>query len=127
MREILFRGKRIKDGVWVSGYLYTEHGFINNGKTYILSSLYANFFNEVDPETVGQYTGFCDKFGIDAYEDDVVRTDSGLRMQITMLNGFWQLLSPSGAFSAVWSNMDDAEIIGNVHDNPELLGGDKDD
>lgn len=123
MREILFRGKQLTDDEWVWGSLFIEDGLLNNGKTYILTSISLNAFTEVDPETVGQFTGFLDKFDKRVFEGDIVRIDSGIPMRVTLENGFWQLLAQSGTWGTVWTNMDGAEIIGNVCDTPELLGG----
>lgn len=61
MREILFRRKRMDNGEWVYGY-YVHIGPVSCQREYIIPE-YVNYVSaiEVDPSTVGQYTGLKDK------------------------------------------------------------------
>ena len=122
MREILFRGKSLETGKWVQGYLFKHWGkaFIlwgtNNGQPTM---------NEVNPNTVGQYTGLKNKNGTKIFEGDILkRTDS----ENELINICWDL--DRGGFLMCYIEYDECynleelpscEIIGNIHDNPELL------
>ena len=120
MREILFRGKTFCDGDWVYG-----------GITWNPSR--KNFFIHTDweeakviPETVGQYTGLTDKNGTKIFEGDICWFYGG-----DYYSGLWE----QNAIVAITDMTDDeqthylnnaeyCEVIGNIHDNPELLKGD---
>lgn len=127
-REILFRGKREDNGEW----LYGDLGQVNSDEgayTIIFSENYKEFgFGLVDSATVGQYTGLIDKAGKRIFEGDIIR-GPGNRMKTDVFVIRWSV--PSCGFSAgegkrVWPNLNQAtvdgyEVVGNIHDNPELL------
>ena len=120
MREILFRGKR-KNGEWVIGYytLWNEKHCIYDGVVYYI----------VIPETIGQYTGLTDKNGKKIFEWDIVHCWGG-----EYAFGFWEH-NNTFAFTDISDYMQMGElsesgfveVIGNIHDNPELLKGDNHD
>lgn len=136
MREIKFRGKRKDNGEWVYGYLVKAV----NGKTYIITmwdneGTYEDrpriLFIEVIPETVGQYTGMEDKNGTKIFEGDIITAwDLGVQASGDVrcrIDGFWYMY-PSWQNEQFWylkpnkDGVDDGvEVIGNIHDNPELL------
>lgn len=79
-REILFRGKRVDNGEWVEGYFIKYQPCASEERIiYGIVPEYASalYLNEIDPSTVGQYTGLTDKNGVKIFEEDVVRTQYG--------------------------------------------------
>ena len=129
MREILFRGKRLDNGEWVYGY-YVHIGPVSCQRTYIIPE-YASalYVNEVDPSTVGQYTGMKDKNGKRIFEGDVAKVLQGKDKDIAYVgfeNGAFMLYPKTGniyerTLWSYWYNDWDVEVIGNITDNPELL------
>ena len=129
MREILFRGKRLDNGDWVYGY-YVHIGPVSCQRAYIIpeyaSSLYVN---EVDPSTVGQYTGLKDKNGKRIFDGDIAKVLQGKDKDIAYVgfeNGAFMLYPKTGniyerTLWEYWYNDWDVEVIGNITDNPELL------
>lgn len=123
MREILFRGKRVGDGEWVVGTL-VKMGPVGYVRHFILPDYASAFYDiEVDPATVGQYTGLTDKNGVKIFEGDILSIENPhpFKPAIEIVE-----------FSKVrWTvgvmDLDEilngwlCTIIGNIHDNPELL------
>lgn len=141
MREILFRGKRTDNGEWVSSgnLLHTNEDnsfFIPIKNSRFLAACDENdhivkigngIFYKVIPETVGQFTGLTDKNGTKIFEGDIVCV--GIKKH--GCNATELVFYDGGGFSPFaipgWECTPDAdgvEVIGNIHDNPELLGGD---
>ena len=109
MREILFRGKRIDNGYWVEGFYWTmiyQPHFIRNTECGDSTD------HEINPETVGQFTGLTDKNGVNIFEHDIVYL--GGYGDYTVQYPFIEL------FEACFEG-DIGSIKGNIHDNPELL------
>ena len=120
MREILFRGKRIMNDEWVEGY-YSKYSYERWRGDFICDS---DFDYTVYPETVGQYTGLTDKNGKRIFEGDIIR--KGFECFVVKWNGVqsrWGLFDKCDfevtGFNKHTENY--LEIIGNIHDNPELL------
>ena len=130
MREIKFRSKRKDNDRWVYGSLLRD----GDGKNYIVDALYGECtacsvcgkqemdIYEVDPKTVGQYTGLNDKNGKEIYEGDIVKANmdfgpGGMAEQTTSI--YWD--ENVGGWQFNYFDKATIEIIGNIHDNPELL------
>ena len=128
MREILFRGKRKDNGEWIEGYRCNCIRDINGEKKYPAiqqtndNSLY---FREILPETVGQYTGLTDKNGRKIFEGDIVSLTkySDLIYKVVYDNCRYELHNANETCCYVLSiyKSKDIEVIGNIHDNRELL------
>ena len=116
MREILFRGKRLDNGEWVYGsFLQVEH-VDGSFTTAIFQKKDAGGDAEVSPATVGQYTGLTDKNGKHIFEGDIVKVDEKHYEVKFVLGQFFIGINMPIAYKRF-----DCEIIGNIHDNPELL------
>lgn len=139
-REIKFRGKRKYNGEWVYGDLRQE----NSGRKVIMTNLstwgdnpddvepYGEYIT-VDPNTIGQYTGLKDKNGKEIYEGDIVKTPLLDPIFGDILADAWcnaLIRFNQGSFVVSYYNShniylqdlcDKIELLGNIHDNPELL------
>lgn len=125
-REIKFRGKAKNDGEWFFGNLFDND---TAGRTHICTTKKGCL--DINPDTVGQFTGLLDKNGKEIYEGDIIRTK-----RYGIVHG---QSNTQGAdlFRVVYKNaqfyidnklrhfyLQDSkcnEVIGNIHDNPELL------
>ena len=128
MREILFRGKKTGFNEWVQGLIVSPCE-----KTMCeLKQTTPNVTWFVDAETVGQYTGLTDKNGNKIFEGDIVA--GAVRWLEMPKNGL--VTFRGGAFGLLWYRGEaeqfnpftsmcniEYEVIGNIHDNPELLKG----
>lgn len=135
-REILFRGKRVDNGEWEVGY--AVKGCDRENQMFIAKSIGVGFFTggitacEVKPETIGQFTGLCDKNGKKIFEGDIVRfydkdwTANGIAT-VDFEKGRWKINGhyTTKLSSIVWLDLYrtgfEYEVIGNIYDNPELL------
>lgn len=137
MREVLFRGKRVDNGKWVEGYYCKciEALGMKISKSAIQETDENGlYFREIDPNTIGQFTGLCDKNGKKIFEGDIL-SDGAVVEWIENL--VWDSCGSrhSGFYCKKWT-MDGGselswhlgftnkiEVIGNIYDNPELLEG----
>jgi hypothetical protein len=127
MREILFKGKRKDNGEWVEGYyLHISEGEgTHDFEQHFIKTEYKGRFGlcyEVIPETIGQYTGLCDRNGKKIFEGDIVNF-SDILYYIIFVDGCFRICR-NHQFSYTLHNLHSSfEVIGNIHDNPELLKG----
>ena len=135
-REIRFRGKRLDNGEWAYGSLITCHKY-----TDIWTPTESGTVDrkEVDPETVGQYTGLEDRDGREIYEGDILLlSDRGCHEESAVVeHGLygWTFYGPKNAVfqsdgSHTYRAVENCRfmfgtgvVVGNIHDNPELTEG----
>ena len=143
MREILFKAKRKDSGEWIEGSLIDLD--VDSGYCYIVppykkaSILPINFLitdrmKLIDPETLCQFTGLCDKYGNKIWENDIVKTVSDIYAQVKFglyTTGFALEECNQGFYAdfsdetylrhelGYWNNK--VEVRGNIFDQPELL------
>ena len=120
MREIEFRGKRTCDNEWVYGRFIgiyqTEDGDVGCIRDYTGKD------NLVKLETIGQYTGVKDKNGKKIFEGDIVKDILGQIGQIIYKEKYSAFVVDKWEVGyALWFDKG-IEVIGNIYDNPELLG-----
>lgn len=130
-REIKFRAKDILHKEWYFGSLARD---IPQNSYYIIDENYGSGV-DVDENTVGQYTGLKDKNRKEIYEGDIIEFSYDVfvgnfdtlieKGQIVFTDGafYIELLDKDEWFLLYSVNIDTIEIIGNIYDNPELLGG----
>ncbi|MEG1529393.1 MAG: YopX family protein [Clostridia bacterium] len=162
MREILFRAKRVDNGEWVEGYYSElpipslgcifkagsdEYIACEDTSSYIIEIItkqhpYFSSANpmqvvefekyEVDAETVGEFTGLCDKNGKKVFEGDIISSDNNGKFIIKWNNNKAKFVcgfvnKSEDYFGDYYCNLSDKyikqtfNVIGNIHDNPELL------
>lgn len=134
MREYIFRGKTDRD-YWVEGSLIT----VGDRFCCILPQDYGCYYEypyldgdlgtidgqaiPVIQDTVGQWTGLLDKKSNKIFEGDIVKAkmdygpggfhDSCVTIRYDVVNGYrWE-----------YFDISTIEVVGNIHDNPELIGG----
>lgn len=130
MREILFKAKATDNGEWVEGSLINafEYTCILQSEDKLHPTDYPYLDGDIGtfdgkatpiiPETVGQYTGLTDKNGRKIFEGDIVSFNYDTS-SVKMTDGCWGLDDEC----TLLYDLEELEVIGNVHDNPELIGG----
>lgn len=129
MRKHIFRGKRLDNGAWIEGYYLGPCKTLN---TTDICPSDTGYSVEVNPETVGEYVGRDDKDGKHIFEGDIVKiicsfaSQPHYGFQVVFQNGSWELVNPMLKHyrHRLEYDRDSAfkyRVIGNIHDNPELL------
>ena len=124
-REILFRGKRIENGEWVYGSLVVWY----DGSISIETGVYDAPMYDVDPATIGQYTGLIDKNGKRIFEGDVMGFDAyGFHYKgvVSFVDGNFCVMCNRPTASPFLDSaikQHDAICVGNIYDKPKLLEG----
>ena len=141
MRTIKFRGKKIENGEWLYGDLVQDDRDCYYIYPNDCGGLYAN--NKVNTKTIGQFTGLHDKNGKEIYEGDIVTMFANInKLSDPMLSNaepkycLTTIVYDDAAFKITFEGKPDAvlnhysgamvknmEVVGNIHDNPELLKG----
>ena len=144
MREILFKAKRVDNGEWVDGYLF-DNGFDGDEKKYFIGGLIIEKYNgtacdewditgidfyEIDPETLCQFTGLCDKNGKKIWENDILMAhlDESYPEDVTYETVEWNVAGwvthEAGSTDREYLDefdLEHFEVVGNIFDNKELL------
>ena len=135
MREILFRAKRLDNGEWVEGFFSDEtfYGNMPDDDRVFIIQKGTGFYYPVTPATVGQFTGLLDESGKRIFEGDILRgewfPDRNIPEQYTFVVKWhetgWAVEEKPYPPELLLDekSLDGCEIIGNIHDNPELPKG----
>ena len=135
MREILFRGKNVENNEWMFGLLddvdhNADFTAIIPQRNERVKFVWCGW--EVYPSTVGQYTGLTDKNGKRIFEGDIISTDIARPyLVVEFRDGCFMFNCNDGGedyYDIMLPILKEAqtvykygEVIGNIHDNPELL------
>lgn len=132
MREIKFRGRK-PNGEWVYGDLVTTETTNGQPSKKEILPFGRAVFEEVEEDTIGQFTGLLDKNGKEIYEGDIIRGNCG-HGEVRHLISFYDMTASFVAeilpdtdindyctASQIWILKYSKEVLGNIHDNPELL------
>ena len=140
MREILFRGKRTDNGEWIYGDLMQNVDCIKIREQEKDVKHIAKSF-EIDPETIGQFTGLTDKNGKKIWEGDIVKAtvsyNNAFQDRVDVKTNIYEVKyhekycyfylarkQNNLLFDGNWSYyLKEIEVIGNIHDNSEILKG----
>jgi len=128
MREPEYRGKRLSDGVWIYGFPASDR---DGRRWFVVPAVGIKPDNyEIDPETLGQWTGLKNKRGKRIFEGDIVLQSDWKPKAVVWRNTILKEFSSICGFmlDGTWCFMADYEgrngkVIGNIYDNPEPAEG----
>lgn len=131
MRKILFRGKSVNTGEWIES-MTISYGTIKRKRDNIFMEIEPNKWKGVDPKTIGQFTGLTDKNGKEIFEGDILHSMYEDKAEPSGVGHIYnEVAFRDGAFGWIGEITNDffpfdgseikEEVIGNIHDNPELL------
>lgn len=128
MREILFKGKRLDSGEWVEGNYILQYDHKKNEACGFITTQEQNFEKpnfkpiEIDIKTLGQFIGLCDKNGKKIFEGDIIKLENAhIRFVFYGSTSFRH--TNYGKYAKEFDHKDKGyEVIGNIYDNPEMLG-----
>lgn len=139
MREILFKAKRKEDGKWVDGCYQKRYDLLGNEEHLIFRAYSYTVweYTEINPETLCQFTGLCDKDGKRIWENDILMAhlDEFYPEDVTYETVEWDVAGwvgrETGSTDREYGSVDreyldefdlkNFEVIGNIFDNKELL------
>ena len=134
MREILFHGKRADNGEWIEGDLLQTRYHSGHIEYQIMPQTPVSSAVPVLPETVGQYTGLTDRNGKRIFEGDICKFKrfndvhiGKVVFNVTTASFIMWYQPIVGAYGEkatqkmLLSVCDNIEVVGNIHDNPELM------
>ena len=127
-REIKFRAKRKLNGEWVYGSFVKGESEDCDFIVGIPDDSLDEVRISVITNTVGQFTGLKDKNGVEIYEGDILKSKVGITYSVLFKNGAYRWGNDNDNDLLI-ENGDDitddcinwGEVIGNIHENPELL------
>jgi uncharacterized phage protein (TIGR01671 family) len=134
MREILFKGKSIRDNKWVYGF-YCYIGVNTKLGDMEMANVILHMSNSdceslvqdvVSVETVGQFTGLTDKNGVKIFEGDLIEGQRKSKSKVVFVNGGFILKHADGSFDYVYESLSEEQnqsyvkqccvVVGNIHD-----------
>ena len=131
MREILFRAKSQYENKWVYGVPIPQERNTRKTDEYDMADAVnydefdgyepSYYFEPIKKETIGQYTGEDDKNGRKIFEGDIVQVNDKYVDSVVFSNGCFCMDRQIMMFEFTYQYFDKIEVIGNIHDNPELL------
>ena len=124
MRKIKFRAQEKESKEWIYGAYQSSTP----------DKLFATYphdlpFEMIVPETVGEYTEMLDSNNKNIWEDDILENQNNntiyKRSRVIKRNGTWMVVYPTRGFTSLWWALENGKlvIIGNAHNNPELVEG----